>query len=99
VGVAIPETMSLEETARLAESLARLGVPMRRLLVNNVVSEAAAGACDFCAARRAAQAPVLKNFAERFGGAVELFLAPQQPQDIHGPALLREHFGQWRPAR
>ena len=99
VGVAIPETMSLEETARLAESLGRLGVPLRRLLVNNVVSEEATRGCDFCAARHAAQAPVLKNFAERFGGAVELFLAPQQPHDIHGPALLREHFEQWRSAR
>ena len=98
VGVAIPETMSLEETARLAESLARLGVPLRRLLVNNVVSEEATRGCDFCAARHAAQAPVLKNFSERFGGAVELFLAPQQPHDIHGPALLREHFRQWSPA-
>ena len=70
----------------------------RRLLVNNVVTQEAARACDFCAARRAAQAPVLKNFAERFGGAVELFLAPQQPHDVHGPQLLREHFGQWRSA-
>jgi hypothetical protein len=71
---------------------------MRRLLVNNVVSEEAAQTCDFCAARHAAQAPVLKNFAERFGGAVELFHAPQQPHDIHGPGLLRAHFEQWRSA-
>ncbi|HET9530593.1 MAG TPA: ArsA family ATPase, partial [Blastocatellia bacterium] len=37
VGVAIPERMSLEETARLAERLKRLKTPMRRLLINNVV--------------------------------------------------------------
>ena len=97
VGVAIPETMSLEETARLSESLERLKVPMRRLLVNNVVSEEAAEGCDFCAARRAAQGPVIKNFVERFAGKVELFAAPQQPQDIHGPARLREHFAYWEP--
>jgi hypothetical protein len=39
---------------------------------------------------------VLKSFAERFAGAVELFAAPQQPHDIHGPAELREHLAQWR---
>ncbi|MGH9903760.1 MAG: TRC40/GET3/ArsA family transport-energizing ATPase, partial [Pyrinomonadaceae bacterium] len=54
VGVAIPERMSLEETVRLADTLERLKVPMRRLLVNNVVTEEAANSCDFCAARRRA---------------------------------------------
>ena len=97
VGVAIPERMSLEETARLAESLERLDVPMRRLLVNNVVTEEAARACEFCAARRRGQVTSLKSFAERFAGGVELLAAPQQPYDIHGPALLREHFARWRP--
>lgn len=96
VGVAIPEAMSLEETARLAHSLERLEVPVRRLLVNNVVTEEAAGGCGFCDARRRAQGPALKSFVERFGSAVELFAAPQQPHDIHGPARLREHFARWR---
>ena len=95
VGVAIPERMSLEETARLSESLARLKVPMRRLVVNNVLGEEAARGCEFCAARRAAQAPVLKSFRERFGGTVELYAAPQRPHDIHGPADLREHIAGW----
>jgi arsenite-transporting ATPase len=96
VGVAIPERMSLEETARLSSSLARLRVPMRRLLVNNVLTEEAARGCDFCAARRAGQLPVIKSFEKKFGGAVELYVAPQQPHDIHGPARLRDHFARWR---
>ncbi|HYO90312.1 MAG TPA: ArsA family ATPase, partial [Pyrinomonadaceae bacterium] len=62
VGVSIPERMSLEETVRLAESLERLRVPMRRLLINGLVPEEAASTCDFCAARRRSQRSVLTEF-------------------------------------
>ncbi len=96
VGVAIPERMSLEETARLAESLARLKVPLRRLLLNNVVSAEAARGCDFCAARRRAQTPVVKLFRQRFARDAQLLIAPQHPSDVRGPARLREHFASWR---
>ncbi|HYP53484.1 MAG TPA: ArsA family ATPase, partial [Pyrinomonadaceae bacterium] len=97
VGVAIPERMSLEETVRLAATLERLGVPMRRLLVNNVVTEEAAGACAFCAARRRGQLGVLAEFRERLAG-VEVFLAPQRPHEVRGRARLEEHFAGWRGA-
>jgi arsenite-transporting ATPase len=96
VGVAIPERMSLEETVRLAASLERLRVPMRRLLVNGVVTEDAAGGCDFCASRRRSQAEVIENFRARLGGRVEVFLAPQHAGEVRGPARLRRHFGSWR---
>jgi arsenite-transporting ATPase len=96
VGVAIPERMSLEETDRLAASLAELRVPLRRLVVNNVVTEEAAAACDFCAARRRAQAPVVEEFRRRFNRRAELFAAPQQPDEVRGPARLREHLRAWR---
>ena len=94
VGVAIPERMSLEETARLAARLEALRVPMRRLVVNNVLTEEAARACDFCAARRKAQTPVLKEFGRRLPG-VELFLAPERPGEVRGRARLLEHFRGW----
>ncbi|HEX5706837.1 MAG TPA: ArsA family ATPase [Pyrinomonadaceae bacterium] len=95
VGVAIPERMSLEETARLAESLKRLKVPMRRMLINNVVTDEAARGCDFCAARRRAQTQVVKLFRRRFARRAELLAAPQHPADVRGPELLREHFASW----
>lgn len=95
VGVAIPERMSLEETVRLAATLARLHVPMRRLLINNVVAQEASGACDFCAARRRAQASVLAEFGARLEG-IELFSAPQQPHDIRGRKRLEQHFAHWQ---
>ena len=95
VGVAIPERMSLEETARLAARLEALRVPMRRLVVNNVLTEEAARACDFCAARLRGQAPAAGEYARRLGG-VEIFLAPQRPGEVRGRETLRAHFEGWR---
>ncbi|HEX8501306.1 MAG TPA: ArsA family ATPase [Pyrinomonadaceae bacterium] len=95
VGVAIPERMSLEETARLAARLGQLRVPLRRLVVNNVLPEEAARACEFCAARRRGQAPVVGEFRRRLPG-VEIFVAPQRPGEVRGRETLRAHFEGWR---
>jgi len=94
VGVAIPERMSLEETARLAARLAGLRVHLRRLVVNNILTSEAARACDFCAARGRGQAPVVEEFRQRLSG-VEIFLAPQQPGEVRGRESLRRHFRSW----
>ncbi len=96
IGVAIPEIMSLEETARLSDALKRLGVPMRRLLINNVVPKEAASGCGFCAARRRAQVRVIKDFKERLGPEIMMLAAPQQPRDIRGPKQIGEHFDCWQ---
>jgi arsenite-transporting ATPase len=93
VGVAIPERMSLEETADLAESLKRLDVSMKRLLINGVVPESAEG-CDFCAARRKLQKRSIKDFAKSFRAT--LYLAEQQPSEIRGAKLLLNHFDRWK---
>lgn len=95
VGVAIPERMSLEETARLAARLEALRVPIGRLVVNNVLPEEAARACDFCAARRRSQAPVVEEFNRRLPG-VALFLAPERPGEVRGRKSLLEHFRGWQ---
>jgi arsenite-transporting ATPase len=95
-GVAIPERMSLEETLRLAESLKRLKVPMRSLLVNNVVTQEAARACDFCAARRRAQRRVIEEFRRAFAKGVEIYTAPQHATEVRGRASLEAHFESWR---
>ncbi len=98
IGVAIPEHMSLEETARLADSLRRLKIPMRHLLINMLVPGEAAASCDFCAARRRSQEGVIKAFRKRIKGISLLYIAPQQPHDIRGRRQLREHLNQWGPA-
>jgi arsenite/tail-anchored protein-transporting ATPase len=95
VGVAIAERMSLEETARLAASLKKLKTPMRRLLINNVVSDEAARGCRFCAARRRGQTSVVAEFRRRFARGVEIYTAPEHPEEVRGPELLRKHFESW----
>jgi arsenite-transporting ATPase len=95
IGVAIAERMSMEETMRLTESLGRLKVPMRRVLINGVVPAEAAGHCDFCGARRRGQESVIEEFKQRFGGGA-LLVAPQRPHEIRGAVRLREHFSDWK---
>jgi arsenite-transporting ATPase len=95
VGVAIPERMSLEETARLAARLEDLRVPMLRLVVNNVSAGEAARGCEFCAARRRGQTPVVGEFQRRLAG-VHVYAAPERPGEVRGPAGLRAHFAAWR---
>ncbi len=96
VGVARPERMSLEETARLTPALKRLKVPTRRLLINGLVPEEAARECGFCAARLRHQCEVLEEFRRRFKRGTELFVAAEQPHEVRGPEALREHFDGWR---
>jgi len=94
VGVAIPERMSLEETADLAKSLEKLKVPLKRLLINGVVPE---NDCRFCRTRRKMQEEVIGEFQRKFRRrSVEIFVAPQQPHEITGLKALREHFQAWQ---
>jgi len=98
VGVAIPERMSLEETVDLAKSLDQLKVPLRKLLINGMVPEDAAKQCKFCKARRKGQLEVAKEFKKKFQRRkIELFVAPQQPQEITGATALLNHFVSFTP--
>ena len=93
VGVAIPERMSLAETTDLAKSLEKLEVPMRKILINGVVP---AETCRFCKTRRKMQDEVIGEFRKKFRrDEVEMFIAPQQPHEIHGAENLLEHFKAW----
>jgi len=93
VGVAIPERMSLEETVDLAKSLEKLKVPMSKLLINGV---APVNNCKFCRSRRKMQEQVMEEFQAKFRRrAVQLFVAPQQPHEIHGATNLAGHFQAW----
>ncbi|MCA1576831.1 MAG: arsenical pump-driving ATPase GET3 [Acidobacteria bacterium] len=93
VGVAIPERMSLEETIDLAKSLEKLKVPLRKLLINGVVSADAAKQCRFCKTRRKGQLEVADEFRKKFRRrSIELYIAPQQPHEITGATALLNHF-------
>ena len=93
VGVAIPERMSLEESVDLSKSLEKLNVPMRKLLINGVTP--AQTDCKFCKSRRKMQDEVIGEFKSRFR-SVEMFVAPQQPQEIRGANHLLNHFEAWQ---
>ncbi len=100
VGVAIPERMSLEETADLGKALEKLKVPMGKLLINGMIPETAAAKCKFCASRRKMQDEVVGEFRKRFKSPsvsqpVELFAARQQPHEIVGREALLGHFETW----
>ena len=93
VGVAIPERMSLEETADLTKSLEKLKVPLKRLLINGLVPD---NDCKFCRSRRKMQEQVIGEFQTKFRRrSVEIFVAPQQRHEIRGAKALREHFQAW----
>jgi arsenite-transporting ATPase len=96
VPVAIPEKMSLEETSDLAESLKNLHVPFNRVLINGMIPTEAAADCEFCQTRLDGQQSVIEQLRRRLGKSVELYVAPQQPNEIRGKELLWTHFNSWR---
>lgn len=96
IAVAIPEHMSLEETLDLRANLKRLNVPIRRLLINNVIPDEAADSCSFCRSRRIMQETVMSSFRKRLGKSVRLYLSSQQPEEINGKKKLSSHFASWQ---
>jgi len=99
IAVAIPERMSLNETARLIEGIERLHVSFRYAIVNNVIPEAAAESCDFCSRRRASQRRQIDAFRKSVGARAGLIIAPQHPHDIHGAEQLKEYLISWSATR
>jgi len=95
IAVAIPESMSLEETIDLTKSLQKLNIPMSRMLVNNLVPGSAASDCAFCRSRLELQNSVLNQFAKHFSRETSLFVAPQQPNEVRGKESLLKHFRSW----
>jgi anion-transporting ArsA/GET3 family ATPase len=65
------------------------------VLVNNVIPQAAAEGCGFCAARRGAQQHHLDEFRDRLKSAATILSAPQHRQEVRGPRRLARHFGTW----
>lgn len=95
IGVAIPEQMSLQETVRLTETLDQLKIHVSRLLINNVVPDKAASSCSFCSTRRHAQEVIIGKFHRQFKKRLNMFIAPQQPNEVRGADRLRAHFSDW----
>src|SRR5439155_27375324 len=66
MAVAIPERMSLAETARLVEGIEKLHVSFGQVVINNAIPESAAAHCEFCHGRRASQRKHIDAFRRKF---------------------------------
>jgi arsenite-transporting ATPase len=84
--VTIPEAMSVEETRRYFALLREERVPVTDLVVNRV--EEKHYTCAYCRARAAAQQPILELIAREFD-SLQLHHVPLLPDEVRGPAALR----------
>jgi arsenite-transporting ATPase len=95
--VAIPERMSLEETTDLVRGVQAAGISVGRVLINNVVPNAAAQHCEFCSERRAHQMNSIDRFRKEFASA-PLVITEQLSEPITGATLLRRFVRGWPEA-
>jgi arsenite-transporting ATPase len=84
--VTVPERLSIDETARAAESLRDTALDIGALVVNRVLPDGLGGA--FYDARKAQEREYLDEIARRFG-RLSILMVRQLPRDIHGVEPLR----------
>jgi len=87
VPVTIPETMSIEETARLLEAMESCGLRVRTVVVNRVIAKSE---CVFCDARRRGQERQLEEIKHRFSGWT-LVVVPLLPSEVRGQEALERY--------
>ena len=85
VPVMIPEEMVIEETERLVNVLQRLQVPIRTIVVNQVVTDAE---CVHCKSRWKAQKEYYAEMKHRLS-AYKLVKVPLLPWEVRGQERLR----------
>lgn len=86
--VLLPETLAIEETARLVERLRGFEVPVETLVVNRVL-ESADGDCARCRARAESHERHLAEIRARFDG-VEIQVLPDLGPEAYGEESLDE---------
>ena len=89
VAVTIPEQMAISETARLASSLGRHGIPVTQLVINNVMQ---ANGCAFCRERRTSQDMYISELKRTFHG-VNSTIILSRARDVKGLSALRDFAG------
>jgi len=88
IPVAIPEPMYFDETNRLLKKLKKLGIPVRNVIINRLITEN--GRCSLCSSRGKFQKGVLKQFNEEFA-SYNLYKIPLFPYEIRGLDRLKEY--------
>lgn len=79
--VIIPEEMSIYESERAMEALAKYNITADGVIVNQIQPEEAD--CEFCAARRKIQEQRLKTIQQKFGNQV-IAQIPLQTEEVKG---------------
>ena len=79
--VVIPEEMSIYESERAMEALAKFNMTADGVIVNQIQPEEAD--CEFCAARRKIQEQRLKTIHEKFGNQL-IAQIPLQAEEVKG---------------
>jgi arsenite-transporting ATPase len=83
--VVIPEEMSIYESERAMEALAKFNMTADGVIVNQIQPEEAD--CEFCAARRKIQEQRLKTIHEKFGNQL-IAEIPLQAEEVKGMTKL-----------
>jgi arsenite-transporting ATPase len=90
VPITLAEPVVLAETHRLLEALAKRGLTVQQLLVNQVMINA--GTCALCGARAETQRRHLEAFGTAWP-ALSVVLLPASPLEVKGEAGLRTFLG------
>ena len=85
--VTIPETRSINETARLINEINNYEIPIGQMLVNKIFPISID--CEFCKAKKMIQDQELKIIKEQFGQYNPINI-PFFKQQIHGITSLRK---------
>ena len=83
-----PDRLSILESRRVVETLARFDLPVSSLIVNRVLPDAADASGTFVEARRTQEQAYLREIEEVFP-ALPRTVIPLRPGDVHGLDALR----------
>ena len=96
--VMLPEPVPDQQTTRLLRAVEEIGIKVDSLFVNRVLISEKDVQCRRCLRARAWQLSILQTLKKKYG-RYQIFLAPELPAEIAGPAALKKFTAQlWRIA-
>jgi len=87
VAVCIPEFLSMYETDRLIQELAKYNIDIHNIVINQVLYPD--GVCKMCAARHKMQKKYLDQITEMYEDDFHIVVMPQQEEEVRGIEKLK----------